>query len=257
VVSALLLRDSVEGAVERCNLLFRPGVIVGEATRRHHQVVFCREPCIVELHDQARIGDGLVLGAQRFAERQAEPFLCAVILVTQTLQDACRRHYRQKSVRAGIAAQRRLQIVDIALDLGVATVADRARHRPITGAGVGLLAALIFGVEIAEAFEITAGRRRWFRTFARNRTEFEAAEALGDVPVPGAFGIFAVIDHVETGLDLPTDHVGDGPRQILLVRRVIDGLAFEPLAHIGDELRWPYQASDMGCLDAVGIGLHR
>jgi hypothetical protein len=91
---------------------------------------------------------------------------------------------------------------------------------------------LVFGVEIAEALEVQAGRRGGFGPLARHCAIFEAIEPLGDVAVPGAFRVLAVVDNGEASSGLPADHVGNRAGEVALVSRFVDRFALEALAHV-------------------------
>src|ERR1700691_4318793 len=105
------------------------------------------------------------------------------------------------------------------------TVTDRSGHDPIARSGIRLLARLICRVKIAETLEIEAGGRRRLWPLAWYRAKLEPAEALGHVPVPGAFRIFPVVDQVETCLCLPGDDLIYRFGQILLVGMLVDRFA--------------------------------
>ena len=194
VITAQPFRNALQRAIERCDLLLGPGVIIREVRRWHHHVIFGGKPRVVELNDQAGIGDRLVLGAQPFTQRRTQLFLGAVIFIPQTLQYARRSDDWQKTLHIRMIDKRRLEIGDISLHLVMALIFDRSRDHPVAAAGISLLPALILGVEFPEAVEIGSGRWRWPRALTRYGAKFETVEPLGDVAIPGAFRILAVID---------------------------------------------------------------
>ena len=119
-----------------------------------------------------------------------------------------------------------------------------------------MLSALVFGVKFPKAFEIRSSRRCWLGAFTRRCAKFKAVEPLGDIAIPGAFWILAVIDDRKAGICLTSDHFGYRTRQVPLVGGIVDGLMLEALPHILDQFWRPHQAAYMCRLNAVGVGLH-
>ena len=111
---------------------------------------------VVELQQEAAIDDHLVFGAHRFGDRGLQIFVALVIFVFAVGDHARRRRHRQKGFFDLHALQRGLEVVDVALKLGLAGIFDRADADCFGRRGDAFV-----GVELGVEFrEIACGRRR-------------------------------------------------------------------------------------------------
>ena len=113
-------------------------------------------------------------------------------------------------------SSRGLQVLEVAPHLGMALVFDW------TNAGMArraLSSARKLGRHELRKPHAIAPEPHRFIEFVRLR--FEAAQAIEDVIGPAGFAELTVIDDVDTRLDLPRNHIGDGALEGLLISRVV------------------------------------
>ena len=235
----------------------RPFTVVGEGSRRNHPVVLGGQPRVVDLHDQPRIGNRPVFVAQRLGEGEIQLPLVAVILVMQVRKDAGRRHDRQEAPGSARFLDGSRQRVDIALEGRCAAIPDRSGDEPASVGAARLQCGVIPVVEILEAFVVVAvrgigpGFRPW------NRAMVESGDALQHIAVPARLAILAVTDDVDADRCLPVDYVVDGNDKSFAEFLFVIVFPSESGAHEFDQLGRAHQAADMGCLNAIGVLLHR
>ena len=136
-----------------------PVAIVGEARRRHHAVVGDGGARVVELHQEAGVDDHLVFGAHRLGDRCRQFFVVLVILVLAVGDHARGRRHRQEGLLDLHAFERGLEVVDVALQLGLAGIGDRADADRI-GRWSRRLARVELGIEFGEARAVGAALER-------------------------------------------------------------------------------------------------
>src|SRR5690606_31049868 len=186
----------------------------------------------------------LVFDPQRFGERVQVLLVGRVVLVLAVDLEARRRSRRQEQL--AVAAVR-LQRVDLALQLVVSFVRDRARADPVRPLPPDLLARRIeeraplgrIAGELRELLAVLALQDQ--RDTIATRALREPAEAIVDVRQPvAALRVLAFVDDVEADLALLAHDFGDG------------GEAFR----VGFEARGLGQAADVGRQDPFRAALH-
>ena len=152
------------------------------------------------------------------------------------------------------ALERRLEVVDVALQLGLPGVGDRPDAYRLDR-GRNALAGIELGVELGELLAVdAAGERIGARL---DRPPLEAAQALQHVLRPAdRFAELAVADDVDADLGLLAHDLGDRLLQALVVSRLVVRLAGLLGAQKFLQRRRPDEAADMGGEDAVGTALH-
>ena len=179
-----------------------------------------RDPGVVDLELEPRIDDRAVLLAERVGERPEELLLCRVVLVPHVDLGARRRDHRHEGVRDLDAVERRLQIRDVTPDggrvVGDRTDADRPRRdgrpeRPVAAVEEDVRRLLRVRIEVREPQVVAAAQRRK----PAEILALDASQPLGDVPLPDRLAVLTVVDHVDAGLDLSANDVGDGCGELL------------------------------------------
>ncbi len=137
---------------------------------------------------------------------------------------------------------------------GLPGIRDRADADRIGGGGHGL-ARVELGIELGKPLPVGAASERI--GIGLDRAALEAAQALEHVLRPAdRFPELAVADHVDAGLGLAANDLGDRIGQAPVVGGLVDRLARLLRAQeILQRLR-PDQAADMGGEDAIGAAFH-
>src|SRR5262249_31921459 len=152
------------------------------------------------------------------------------------------------------AVERGLEIVDVARELrlpGIGDGRDANRIHP----GRDLFVRVELGIELGEALSIGAALK-WIGT-GLDRTAFEAAQSFERVLRPAdGFSEFAVADHIDAGLGLPTNDGGNRLGQAGLIGLRVERFtrllrAQECLQGLG-----PDQAADMGGENSIAAAFH-
>ncbi len=127
-----------------------------------------------------------------------------VIGVLLPVLDVGRRDRRHEHLFDLHAIERRFEIVDVALELGVALVGDRpgADHVGMGRSGVGLRVEFRKRQSLARCGPLVA------RPGAR--VDLVTAEPLVDVADEARLAVFAVVDHVDAEIALLVDDFADG-----------------------------------------------
>ena len=129
VVADPVLRDPRERVVERVDPELRPAaVVLDRPAERQDGVVLVQQHGVVDLEQEARVDDPLVLLVQRVGDRVDELLLGRVVLVAQPV-DARRRDDGQEDVGGVHAVDGRLESRDVLLER-CRVVGDRPRARP-------------------------------------------------------------------------------------------------------------------------------
>ena len=204
---------------------------------------------IVDLQDEAGGDDRLVFLAQGIGEREQIFLLGAVVAVALPVRRAGRRDRRHEDLGRLGAGERRLEIGDVGGELPVAAVGDRrgADHVPLARRRVA---------SRRRTRETSGPRAARPRAGARNRIGLEAAEALVDVGHEARLAELAVVDHVDSELDLPAHDLGHGRGERGGVRPLVDRPALLPGLHRREQVGRPRQAADMGGENSLAAGFH-
>ncbi len=112
-----------------------PAAVVLETRRRHHAVIGDGVARIVELHQEAGIDDHLVFGAHRVGDCRLHVVFALVVLVLAVGDDARRRRHRQEGLFDLAVLERGLEVVDVALQLGLPGIFDRPDANRFGGGG--------------------------------------------------------------------------------------------------------------------------
>ena len=152
------------------------------------------------------------------------------------------------------ALQRGLEVVDVALELRLAGVADRTDADRIHR-GRDAFARVELGVELGEFLAVDAALER---VGARlERPPLEAAQAFEHVLRPAdRLAELAVADDVDAGVGLLAHDGGDRLGEAAVIGRLVEAVALLPGAQELLQLGRPDQAADMGGEDAIGAALH-
>ncbi len=235
--------------------LREPAPVVREARRRHHAVVGDGVARVVELHQEAGIDDHLVFGAHGIGDRGLQFVFALVEFVLAIGDHARRRRHRQEGFFHLHVFQRRLEVVDVALQFRLAGICDRADANRLGGGG-NAFARIELGIEFREALAVGAALE-WIGGVALDWPPLEAAQALQRVLRPtDRFAEFAVARNVDADLRLLAHHVGDALAQAFLISLRVVWLAglLQPQKVL--QCRRPDQAADMGGENAVAAALH-
>src|SRR5262249_53597273 len=151
------------------------------------------------------------------------------------------------------ARERGAEIVDVALQLGLAGVADRPdTHRLARGGDA--VARIELGIELGETFAVGAALERIVARL--HRTPLESGQYRQQILRPrDRLAELAVAHHVEAGLGLPAHHLADRLGQAVLIGGLVIGLPALPRADEFEQFRRPDQAADMGGENPIGAAL--
>src|SRR5262245_7396203 len=244
----LLRRQAARGLVHRLDRHRHVGLdvggadIAGEAMGAHGQIGR------VELQIEAGRHDRLVFDRQRRGRRLEIGLVRGIVEVGEVEQHLSRRDRRDERVIRRRAAERGLEIVDVALHgVGVAQL-DRPfhiRHHQVP-------ATLVFDEQLVDDLgklaEIGGDELGAIG---------EAGIALHHVIAEADLAHLAVRDDVDAGIALLADDLLDRfahPRaQLALVHRLL----VEQIPHHAGKIRRPRQAAGVGGEDTVGASFHR
>ena len=259
MIADAVLGDALQRIVEDLHLALEPAVVLLEGRGRDHTVVGDGGAGVVHLQQEAGVDDGAVFGAQRPGQGDQEVLLGLVVLVLAVRDGAGGRGDGHEGLgRAGGLAGR-LQVVDVALKLGMAHVFERGHAHGVGLGGLRPLAAVAagfqLGVELAETLAIGAAGER-IRA-GGDRALLETAQAGERIERPaGRFAVFAVVDRIDAGLDLLAHHILDRLAQLALVGSRRGRVTLLRLLELFQQVGGPDQAADMGRQDALGAALH-
>ena len=170
---------------------------------------------VVDLHDEAGIDNRLVFDAHRLAQRREIFLIGGVVAVLVIELEIGRRDGGHEGVFDLDVLERRLEIVDVGLQLVVADIFDRAGAdlRARTHRALGHQRA---GARRQHRAHVFIGLREGGRV-ARGPAEarravdlLEPAQPRAGIGHPVDFAVLAVVDDVDADLRLPPHDVGDG-----------------------------------------------
>ncbi len=177
-----------------------------------------------------------------------------VKFVLAVRDDAGRRRHRQECFGDLRFLQRRLEIIDVALQLDLPGILDGSDADGLDGGGNAVVRVQL-GVEFREAFAVGAAREWVGARF--HRTPLKAGQPLQRILRPAdRLAELAVADHVDPGSRLPTHDRCDRLRQARIVGLAVERRAALLGAQEFLQLRRPDQAADMGRENTVGAALH-
>ena len=181
---------------------------------------------VVDLEHEPGVDDLAVLDAQGVGERPDERLVALVELVLQPVR-ARRRDDREEAAGDVDRAQRRLEVVDVALHRR-AVVGDRARAHPLDALARRRGAARVLAVldEVAALADldrldrvvalVVLGERLAVEVGGElvhprqvDRPLLDPADAVVEVGDPADLAELAVVDEVEPDVGLAADDVGD------------------------------------------------
>jgi hypothetical protein len=257
VVADAILGDPAQRVVEGAHAQLRPGAVVLVAlTLREHRVALVHEHGVVDLEQEPRVRDRLVLLVQGVREPVDECLLVRVVLVLEPVRTR-RRDDRQKRLGliGAVLDQRRLEIGDVALD-GRAVVFQRAcadpldrRHRGdlldgaarVARAGRRLIQRVLAGVGAGEVLTIAA--RRQHAALMLDVAQLKATDTLVQIGDPRNLANLAIIDHIQANLELLLDDPRNSLPQSLAIHSLIDRLPRSHSVAQRHHLRGPDQAT--------------
>ncbi len=158
VIADAVRRQAFDRLVEHLDLEPQPFAVIVKAARRHHAVIGDGGAGIVELQHKTRVDDHAVFGAHRRADGADQLFFAFVVFVLAVGNDAGRRRHRQERLDHIDALERGFEIVDVALQLGLAGIGDRPdAHR--FDRGRDAFAGVELGIEFGELLAVDAARK--------------------------------------------------------------------------------------------------
>ena len=194
-----------DGVVDDVDLMREPAPVVLEGRRRHHAVIGDGVARVVELHQEAGVDDHLVFGAHRVGDRGLQFLFALVEFVLAVGDHARRRRHRQERLFHLHVLERGLEVVDVALQLGLAGVFDRPDANRF-GRGGDAFAGVELGIEFRETLAVGAALER-VGGLVLDRPPLEAGEPLQRILRPAdRFAELAVAHHVDADLRLLAHH---------------------------------------------------
>jgi hypothetical protein len=207
---------------------------------------------VVDLEQKSGIDNGAIFLTDRLGEREQIVFFAPVEGVAVPVLDARHRRRRHESLGHIHMAERRLEIVEVGLQL----------HRALVGDGSGADEMLVPRMHVLELrrVEVRKGldlaRPGPRALVAVGRVDLEAAEAIVDVRDEARLAHLAVADDIDAEIGLLLDDRCDGLRHARAVAGFVDRLAALTGGACRDEIGRPRQAADMGGQDAIGALAH-
>jgi hypothetical protein len=153
MIANTIRRQAFDRVVEHLHVHVDPLAVVGETCGRDHSIVGNGGASVVELQQEAGIDDHLVFRAHRRANRDQALLVALVVFVLAVRDDARGRRHRQERLLHVHAIQRSLEVLDVALELGLPGIINRPdadRVRP----GRNLFMRVELGIELGEALPI-------------------------------------------------------------------------------------------------------
>ena len=205
---------------------------------------------VIDLQQNARIHDRLVFLAQRIGDGEQIFLFGLVVGVALPIRHAGRRDRRHEDFLSLGAVKRRLEIVDVGLQLRRAAIGDGrgANHMVLARSHVALPVEFRKGSCFARACPWALPRHVL--------VDLEAAKAFVDVGDEARLAELAVIDDVDAEINLRADDLGDRGAQARGVRLRVDRLSLLPRLHDIEQIGGTRQAADVGGEDSVGASLH-
>ncbi len=215
VIADAVRRQAFDCLVEHLDLQPQPFAVILKAARRHHAVVGDGGARVVELQHEAGVDDHAVFGAHRGADGADQVLFGLVVFVLAVGYDARGRRHRQERLDYIDAFQRRFEIVDIALQLGLAGIGDRPDAHRLDGGG-DAFAGVELGIKFGELLAVDAAGKRIAARL--DRPPLKTAQPFEHVLRPAdRFAELAVADDVDAGFGLLVHHLRDRSRQALVI----------------------------------------
>ena len=248
-----LAREPPQRVVERLHPHLRPSTDLIDAQLGPRYVVG-RQMRIVDLHEEPRVDDRLVLLAHRVGDRE-EIFLVGLVVgVALPVLDARRGDRRDEGLRGASRRERGLEVLDVRLNVLVTLVDHRAgAHHVQRAHGRARHRAREPLVELGKRADLARAAPRAPPAF---RIGLEAGEALVDVGNEAGLAHLAVVHDVDAELGLLADDLGhralDPQGQGIRVVGSAGGLGLDQL----EQVARTRQASRVSRQDPVGAALH-
>ena len=245
----------LQRVVQRVDAQLRPRAVLLHRRGRDHEVVGPGQERVVDLQDQPGVEDRLVLDPQRVGDRVDELLLGRVrALRPAHARDARRRDDRQEAPDDVDLGQPGLDVVDVALQLGLPRVRQRAGALPAARALVlEALARHVLRVEVRELDHVL-GLGHGRRGEVVGRPVLEAAHPVQDVRGPvDRLAELAVADDVDPGVGLVADDVDHRLAQHALVLGLVERPAVTARLEDAPELRRAHEAPHVRGQDAIGV----
>ncbi len=204
---------------------------------------------------KAGIDDHAIFGLHRRADRADQFLVALVVFVLAVRNDAGRRGDGKKSLRDVDSFERRLEIIDVALQLGLSGIGDRpdadgldrCRHA---------FARIELGVEFGEFLAVDAAREGIMGA-GLDLAPLKTAQAFQHILRPAdRFAELAVADDVDADFGLVAHDFGDGIFQARIIGGMVVRLARLLQAQEILQLGWPNKAADMRGENAIDAALH-
>ena len=213
----------------------------------------------IDLHDKARLGDGLVFLLQRIGQRLDISVLVLIVAIGHEFgQHAGRRGVHKGFCWLGGGAGRG-EVFQIGFERAPVAVGHRsgaARHG-LPAEPRGAAARLVEPLQVIGVVEQVAMRRGLGRLVIVAAAECaNPGEAVAHVEGVGNFAELAVADNVDAGRSLIFDDVVDRGRETIVEGPLVELPAGLPRFEKCQQIGRPRQAPDMGRQNAVGTELH-
>jgi hypothetical protein len=227
---------------------FRPFAAVGDA-RLGMDDVIGDEPRIVDLQQKTGVDDRPVFLAHGVGDGEDVFLRRLVVDVPLPVLDVGRGNRRHERLCGFHVAERGFEIVDVALELGVALIGDRpgADHVGVARSDMGLRIKFRKRQPLARAGPLIAR--------AGHGVDLVTAEPFVDVADEARLAEFAVVDHVDAEFGLLAHDVGDGGAQPRGGCRRIESLGAVAL-HQREQIGRPRQAAGVGRKNSVAAAFH-
>src|SRR5919106_5234009 len=212
-----------------------------------------REPGVVDLKDEARINDRLVLAPERLAEGLQVLFVAAVILVAA---NATRRHGRHESFLDFHPTERGFEILNVFPDRLLSPIADRrrthergARRDTASHHAPAKVLFIVFrkGGHLRSPLLPTCGLRG---------LRFKAGETLANVSEKSGLPLLAVGHNVDPTLTLLADNLSHGGLNPLTVGGFVIRLAVDFCLHQIEQLLRTRENTAVSGYNAMGAPFH-
>jgi hypothetical protein len=171
--------------------------------------------CAVDLQQEAGVDDRPIFLVQRIRHGEDEIRIVFIIFVQPVRNNAARRHGRHESLRDARAAQRCLEIFDIASNEFATFVGDGADAGPIALGADKALGLVVFRVEFGKPLAIAAFGDDLAGPKAETGALLEAGQTIEDIARPARrFAELAVADDVDANRLLFADNLRHRRREL-------------------------------------------
>jgi hypothetical protein len=239
--------------VERLHAQGRVAAVVVDAHAGEH-LPAVGQVWVVDLKDDAGVGNSLVLVVHRVCDGEEELFVVAIVMIEEPVLDGAGRNRRQISLCVAHTLHRRLDVLDIEGHLLLSDVGKRLDtedgrvdpKRPpfaILQGSHATETAQVAREEAGELRQVTRANVARWRFLLGARLTQPAETGLDVEREPAPFAKLAIVDDVYPNIGLAFDNVPDQARHEELECGLVDALSTEHRAHDRFQLRRPRQCA--------------